>query len=251
MSTPDAWRLSSNIPTTRMFARMMTFATMHAWILAVHIVMGTLGVLTGVAALTFRKGSGPHRVAGTVFVLAMLFMAATASVLETMKPVPGSVVGGLITIYFIATAWVSGHRKDGETGTFEIVAFLAALALAAVIALGAYMLATGVTKAPNPVFPYVLYGISGAMALAAIGDLSVIWRSGLAGAQRIARHLWRMCFGLFIAVGSFAAQGAKALPPGVGLRVLLASMAVILGLMLYWLMRVLLTNWYSRSEAQS
>ncbi len=219
---------------------------MHTEILAVHIGMGTLGVLTGAAALVFRKGSGPHRVVGTVFVLSMLFMAATASILETMKPEPGSVVGGLITIYFIATAWLAGRRKDGETGAFEIVAFVAALALAILIAIGAYALATGATKAPNPVFPYALYGVSSAMVLAAIGDLSVIWRAGLSGAQRIARHLWRMCFGLFIAVGSFAAQGAaKVLPAGMGLPVLLASMILVLGVMFYWLVRVLLTKWYS------
>ena len=149
---------------------------MYTEILAVHIGMGTLGVLTGAAALLFRKGSGPHRVAGTVFVLAMLPMAATASILETMKPEPGSVVGGLMTIYFIATAWVAGRRKDGETGVFEIIAVLAALALAVVFAMGAYALATGAMKPPNPIFPYVFYGISGAMALAAVADLSVIWR---------------------------------------------------------------------------
>lgn len=227
---------------------MQTVASLHAWILALHIVMGTVGVLTGAAALTLRKGSGPHRVVGTVFVLSMVFMAATASILETMKPEPGSVVGGLMTVYFIATAWVAGRRKDSETGAFEIVASIAALALAATFALTAYALATGATKAPNPVFPYVLYGISGAMALAAAADISVVLRGGLAGAARIARHLWRMCFGLFIAVGSFAAQGAKVLPPGAGLQVLLASMALILGLMLYWLVRVRLTNWYSHAE---
>ncbi|MDZ4739262.1 MAG: hypothetical protein SGJ03_05080 [Alphaproteobacteria bacterium] len=222
---------------------------MHAGILAFHIGMGTLGVLMGAAALVFRKGSGPHRVVGTVFVLSMLFMGASASILAVMKPQPGLVAGGLMTIYFIATAWMAGRRKDGETGAFEIVAFVAALALAFLIAMGAYALATGATKAPNPVFPYVLYGISGAMVLAAAGDLSVIWRAGLSGAQRIARHLWRMCFGLFIAVGSFAAQGAaKVLPAGVGLPVLLVSMFLVLGVMAYWLVRVLLTKWYSRAE---
>lgn len=221
---------------------------MHTGILAFHIGMGTLGVLTGAAALLFRKGSGPHRAAGTVFVLSMLFMAATASILATMKPQPGLVVGGVMTIYFIATAWMAGRRKDGETGAFEIVAFVAALALAAAIATSAYALATGAMKAPNPVFPYVLYGISSAMALAAVADFSVILRRGLIGAQRIARHLWRMCFGLFIAVGSFAAQGAKVLPPGVGLWVLLASMILILSVMFYWLVRVLFTNWYKQAE---
>ncbi len=221
---------------------------MYTGILAVHIGMGTLGVLTGAAALLFRKGSGPHRVAGTIFVLSMLFMGATASVLAVMKPQPGLVVGGLMTIYFIATAWMAGRRKDAETGAFEIGAFLAALALAIAIATSAYALATGATKAPNPIFPYVLYGISSAMALAALADLSVIWRAGLSGAQRIARHLWRMCFGLFIAVGSFAAQGAKVLPPGVRLPVLLASMIIVLGVMLYWLVRVQLTNWCRPAE---
>ncbi len=103
-------------------------------------------------------------------------------------------------------------------------------------------------KAPNPVFPYVFYGITSAMTLAAVADLRVILRHGLIGAQRIARHLWRMCFGLFIAVGSFAAQGAKVLPAGVGLPVLLASMILILGLMLYWLVRVLFTRWYGQAE---
>ena len=222
---------------------------MYSGILAFHIGMGTLGVVMGAAALLFRKGSGPHRVAGTVFVLSMLFMAASASILAVMKPQPGLVVGGLMTMYFIATAWMAGRRKDGESGAFEIVSFVAALALAAAIATSAYALATGATKAPNPVFPYVLYGISSAMALAAAGDLSVIWRAGLSGARRIARHLWRMCFGLFIAVGSFAAQGAaKVLPAGMGLPVLLGSMILVLGVMSYWLVRVLLTKWHGRLE---
>lgn len=221
---------------------------MHSALLAVHIGMGILGVVTGAAALTFAKGSGPHRVAGTVFVLAMLFMAATASVLAAMKSDSGLAVGGLMTIYFIATAWVAGRRKDGETGVFEIVAFVAALALAGLIATSAYALATGVTKPPNPVFPYALYGISTAIALAAVADLSVVLRRGLVGAQRIARHLWRMCFGLFIAVGSFMAQGARALPADVRLPLLLGSIALVLGLMFFWLVRVLLTNWYARAD---
>jgi hypothetical protein len=221
---------------------------MHATILAVHIGMGTLGVLSGTAALLFRKGSGPHRAAGTVFVLAMLIMAATAAVLETMKPVPGSIVGGVATIYFIGTAWMAGRRKDGETGAFEIGAFVVGLALAILMAMGAYALATGATKAPNPIFPYVLYGFTGVMTMAAITDLSVTLRRGLVGAQRIARHLWRMCWGLFIAVGSFAAQGSAILPAAIRTNVLLAAMVIVLSVLLFWLGRVLLTNWYGRTQ---
>src|SRR5262245_25408558 len=109
--------------------------SMHATLLAIHIAMGTIGVLSGTGALIFRKGSEPHRAVGTVFVLSMVLMAGTASILETMKPVPGSVLGGLITIYFVVTAWMTGRRKDGESGAFEIVAAVAALALGATFAL--------------------------------------------------------------------------------------------------------------------
>ena len=201
---------------------------MHAAILAVHIGMGTLGVLTGAAALLFRKGSGPHRVAGTVFVLSMLLMGASASILAAMKSEPRLVIGGMMTMYFIATAWMAGRRKDGETGAFEVVA------LSAAVVIGLSSIAQ--------------HSFNGIMALAAAADLSVILRRGVFGAQRIARHLWRMCIGLFIAVGSFAAQGAKFLPPGVGLQVLLASMILILSVMVFWLVRVLHTNWYRRTE---
>jgi hypothetical protein len=39
--------------------------------------------------------------------------------------------------------------------------------------------------------------------LAGVGDVRMLLRGGVAGAKLIARHLWRMCFGLFIAAGSF------------------------------------------------
>jgi hypothetical protein len=222
---------------------------MHAAILNVHIGMGTLGALSGAAALVFRKGSGPHRVAGTVFVLAMLFMAASASVLAAMKSLPDMVIGGLMTIYLIATAWMAGHRKDDEIGAFETVSLIAAVVLGMGIFTFALLAATGVVKVKNPYIAIAYYSFSGIMALAAVADLSVILRRGISGAQRIARHLWRMCLGLIIAVGSFAAQGSKALPPAVrDSQVLFASMIVVLIVMLYWLTRVLFTNWYKQTE---
>lgn len=223
----------------------------HDTILAVHIGMGTLGVLSGTAALLFRKGSPAHRAAGTVFVLAMLLMAASASVLATLKSQPGLATGGIMTIYYIATAWVAGRRKDHEIGIFEIGALIAAIALSVALGYAAYAVLAGATKAPNPIFPYVLCGITGTMALAAASDLSVILRRGLSGAQRVARHLWRMCFGLFISVGSFAAQGARVLPPDTRLPLLLVSMVLVLAVLFFWLVRVLFTGWFVRTETRT
>ena len=78
--------------------------------------------------------------------------------------------------------------------------------------------------------------------LAAIGDLRII-RFGLPrGGPRLARHLWRMCFALFIAAGSFFSirqRVAKILPepfttgPMRALPILLIFCA-----MFYWLWRV-------------
>jgi hypothetical protein len=70
---------------------------------------------------------------------------------------------------------------------------------------------------------------------------------GLAGAQRIARHLWRMCFSLFVASGSFFLGQAKVFPKPIRILPLLAIPALLpLVLLLYWLVRVLFTKWYRR-----
>jgi uncharacterized membrane protein len=51
-------------------------ARMSALLIA-HVVMGGLGLISGAAALSVRKGERLHRAFGTVFFLAMLVMAAT------------------------------------------------------------------------------------------------------------------------------------------------------------------------------
>ena len=70
---------------------------------------------------------------------------------------------------------------------------------------------------------------------------------GLQGAQRIARHLWRMCFSLFIASGSFFLGQAKVIPKPIRIFPVLALLALLpLVLLLYWLVRVRFTKWYRR-----
>jgi hypothetical protein len=39
--------------------------------------------------------------------------------------------------------------------------------------------------------------------MGAAGDIRMLTRGGIAGRERITRHLWRMSFGLYIATGSF------------------------------------------------
>ena len=80
------------------------------------------------------------------------------------------------------------------------------------------------------------------LVLAAAGDARVM-RFGVArGGRRLARHLWRMCFALFIAAGSFfslAERVAQVLPePFTSGPMRALPIVLLLGAMVYWLWRV-------------
>lgn len=85
--------------------------------------------------------------------------------------------------------------------------------------------------------------------LAAAGDVRMLVRGGVFGRQRIARHLWRMCFGLFIATGSFLAQRRVMVFLGGPKIMLLAPLPLIL--MIFWLVRVRFKNAYKRMSVAS
>jgi len=75
--------------------------------------------------------------------------------------------------------------------------------------------------------------------LAALGDFRMIRAGGLRGTGRLTRHLWRMCFGLFIATGSFFFGQTQFIPAPIRVGPLLAVLGVApLGVLLYWGWRV-------------
>jgi hypothetical protein len=59
-----------------------------------------------------------------------------------------------------------------------------------------------------------IYGFTSVLAIAAMGDAKVVLSGGISGAPRIARHLWRMCLGLTLALGSFFTNALPHLLPG-------------------------------------
>jgi uncharacterized membrane protein len=73
-------------------------------LLVLHIAAGTLGMLSGFVAMSFRKGFRSHGIAGNVFVIAMLGLSASGAYLAFMKSQPGNVLGGTLTFYLVATA---------------------------------------------------------------------------------------------------------------------------------------------------
>jgi hypothetical protein len=78
--------------------------------------------------------------------------------------------------------------------------------------------------------------------LAAAGDVRIMRLGMPRGGPRLARHLWRMCFALFIAAGSFFSireRVATILPePFTTAPMRALPILLVFGAMFYWLWRV-------------
>ena len=233
-------------------------------ILLVHIAAGALGLLSGTAAILFRKGSPRHALAGRIFVAAMLTMAAVAVYLAIVRHQPSNLRGGIFTFYLIGTAWLTARRSDGATRRFDWVVLQIPLALGIVTWINGLSIVRSGVDSPDGVPVGMTFFLGSVMLLAAAGDLRMLVAGGVVGAKRIARHLWRMCFGLFIAAGSFflgpsnrplrllsAAGLGQHLSPALfstGVYLFLTLLPLIL--LVYWLVRVRVTNFYRGKSIQ-
>ena len=228
-------------------------------ILVVHICGGTLGLLSGTAAMSFRKGSPRHVLAGKIFVASMLTMAAFAAYLATVRHQPNNIGGGILTFYLIGTAWLTARRRDGETSRFDWVALLIPLAIGIFNWVDGLKVARSGESSQDGVPVGMILFMGSICLLAAAGDVRMLAGGGVLGAKRIARHLWRMCFGLFIAAGSFflgPSNRPRRLLSEVGLgqhlpRALFSTTLYLiltvlpLILLVFWLVRVRFTKGYN------
>lgn len=211
---------------------------MHA-ITWIHIAGGMAALVTGAVAVAVRKGSGMHVAVGTGFVVSMLVLGITASILAPFKSPPDSPIGGIMVCYFVATAWMTARRRDGATGRFEKVACAIVLAIAIAIIAGGFEAALDPKARPGPPGAGGLFLLGGICLLAGLLDLRFILRGTLSATQRISRHLWRMCFAFFIATGSFFLGQQDVMPQAVrGSPFLFVLALAPIGLMAFWLVRV-------------
>jgi len=207
-------------------------------LLILHVCSAAIGLLAGYSAMLFRKGSGLHGAAGTIFFVSMLSASGAGAYLAAfVHPNSGNVIGSTLTFYLVATAWVAARRRDGKPGLFDLVALLFGLAIAATAATWGFEAAE---SGPRDGYPAPFYFIFGSIALLfAVADIRMMVRGGVFGAKRIARHLFRMCFALLFATLSFYPGQAKFFSKWIRATNLLYVPAVLLtGAMLLWLYRV-------------
>lgn len=207
---------------------------MNSILLPIHIAAGGLALVLGAVALSVKKGGTVHRRSGLLFVYAMLVMGISAAILGN--------IGGLMAVYFVVTALTTVRPVSPWTRRMNVAALALAVGLALLDILGGVKAFNSPRGVLNGVPFMMLFFIATVMILAAIGDVRIM-RFGLPrGGPRLARHLWRMCFALFIAAGSFFSireRVAKILPePFTTAPMRMLPILLIFGAMFYWLWRV-------------
>lgn len=209
-------------------------------VLGVHVTTGIIALATGSVAIVARKGGTWHRRSGLVFVYAMIAMGLSAVGISFYEG-KNDVAGGAFAAYLIFTGWTAIRPLPGGGRGANI----ALLVLAGVFAAGGVVQSVVAFERPGTQIEGVpdgmRYFLSTIVLLAAIGDIRMVRAGGLQGTRRLARHLWRMCFGLFVASGSFVAQLVKMtfMPDWTrSLTVILILAAGPLIALLYWMWRV-------------
>ncbi len=214
-----------------------------------HILSGTVAILFGATALFSQKGSRLHRSSGQIFGLSMLVLAVSSTYIAYMKPVMISVIAGIFTGYLVATAWMTIHRKPGEIGRFEFAALLVTLTLGITSLIFGWEALNSEAGLKDGYAPEEYFFFATLALLATSLDIRMLIRRGITGAHRLARHLWRMTFALFIATGSlFTGPGMTFFPEAIRqLPILNLPEIIVLIMMIFWLVRVLFTKRYKKT----
>lgn len=208
-------------------------------LLLLHIASGTAGMLSGFITVFLKKGARRHAIAGKVFVVSMVCLTLSGTYMAVVKHQPGNILGGTLTFYMVVTAWMTARRPSGTPGLLDWGALLIVAGVAvAEVTLGvkAVRSPTGMIYEYSPT-PYFVFGAVAALAL--IGDIRMLARGGIAGTQRLARHLWRMCFALFVAAVSIFLARQQLFPvllQKTGALVFLSFLPLML--LVFWLLRV-------------
>jgi hypothetical protein len=216
-------------------------------LLPIHIAAGALAIVLGAVALSVKKGGKLHRRSGMLFVYAMLVMGFTASIIGFLRsPTDANVFAGVMTAYFVGTALTTVRPPSTWTRAINGVALTVAVLMGVGSIAGGWRLLNTPGLSTGGV-PFRTIGvmsliIAGVMLLAAAGDVRVMRFGMPRGGPRLARHLWRMCFALFIAAGSFFSireRVAKILPdPFTSGPMRALPFLLLFGAMFYWLWRV-------------
>ena len=219
----------------------LTIATSSGllWLsLVAHFGVGLIALASGAIALVVAKGGRLHKRSGMVFTIAMVALGLSAAGISAYGN-GNNIAGGIFTAYLVFTAMTTVRPGGAHSRRIDVAMMLIGFAVATFMLWGATIAWQAPRHVLNGVPALMIYFLGTVALLAAIGDLRVIHSGGITGSRRIARHLWRMCFALFIATGSFFLGQMKFIPASVrSLPVLMILAIGPLFILLYWMWRV-------------
>ena len=220
--------------------------------LFVHVAAGALAMVFGFVALYSAKGAVTHRKTGMLFVYAILLMGVTGTVLALIrgKSPEVNIPAAVLTSYAAFTAVVTVRPALAGSRRLNTVTLLIALAVAApTLFLGVEAIANGGKRDGIPAFPFFMFGVIA--LIGALGDYRVLTRGARRGSAKIARHLWRMCFALFVASISLSVR-TQIVPKAIrGYPVLVIPVIAVLVTMIYWLWRIRRKKTFRRLELRT
>ncbi len=209
-----------------------------AIILYAHILGGFIGLISGVVASLSKKGSNLHRGVGMIFFAAMLVCYVIGALVapflsDGQRP---NFVAAVLALYLLISGVDAARKKPYTAGYRNVIGLFVSLGVAVMGATFVYMgyqSDTG-TVDGSPPQAFILFILAGMLALA--GEIRVIIKRTLPNADRIARHLWRMCFSFFIASGSLFFGQAQLFPEWFNTSILpgLLSFFPIFILVFWW-----------------
>ncbi len=222
----------------------MSYGPVETILMGAHGVVGAGIVLAGVSALVSRKGSPFHRQCGKVFVLLIglmaLVIAASATAPASQLISALGMIFTALTCYLVLTSWATVTTPAASLGTVARIAPVMALSIASTALFQGWKAQTGQLVLDEDIPVLAFFGFSGLALLAACADISVVLRGGISGAQRLFRHLWRMCFALYFSVATiFTGPGSVLFPDSIrGTWPLILPESIILLMSLFFIVKI-------------
>lgn len=203
-------------------------------ILPIHIAGGMLALVFGYIALFAAKGATLHRKSGMLFVFAMVAMSLTGALVAAVNNTPSSVVAGLLTFYFVTTGMLTVRRRTQSSHWIDAAGVVFALTVGAIaFQSGLELMSRGRPEAA----PMFIFGL--VAMLAAAGDIRMMRAGGGEGSRRTSRHLWRMCFAMWVAAASFFWGPRGRVPEIIYIPALLPIPVLTpVAVMIHWLWRL-------------
>jgi uncharacterized membrane protein len=180
--------------------------------LILHIVGGTIGLLSGTINIIRRKGDKYHRLAGKFFFYGMLTAGVFSFALSILHPNYFLFIVGVFTIYMVLTGERYLHLRGLASGqkpkiTDWTLTILMLVAGAAFVVFGIYNL---FRKEPFSI-PFIVFGILG-LRMVSVDYQNYTGKSPLKNAWLVT-HLQRMTGAYIAALTAFLSVNVTVLPP--------------------------------------